>query len=45
MTVTGTNIEVGDIIGSGTISGPEIDTWGSLMEMSWNGERPLKLGD
>ena len=29
---------------SGTVSGPRRDEWGSLMELTWNGERPLTLG-
>jgi len=42
-TVNGCNMQVGDLIASGTISGNEPDSYGSLLELSWNGERPLKF--
>jgi fumarylacetoacetase len=42
-TVNGCNLRVGDLLASGTISGSEPDSYGSLLELSWNGERPLKL--
>jgi len=45
MTVTGSNLEVGDIIGSGTISGDREDQVGSILERSWNGQREIVLGD
>lgn len=45
MTVTGTNLEVCDLIGSGTISGDTVDSLGSLLEASWNGEREVFVGD
>lgn len=32
-------------MGSGTISGPTPDSYGSLLELSWNGTKPLKLKD
>jgi len=41
-TVTGCNMVPGDLLGSGTISGPG-DQYGSLMEISWNGKKPLTL--
>jgi fumarylacetoacetase len=44
MTVTGTNLEVCDLIGSGTISGDTVNTLGSLLEASWNGEREVMVG-
>lgn len=44
-TVNGCNIRCGDLMGSGTISGPTPESAGSLMELSWNGTRPLKLND
>lgn len=43
-TVNGCNIEVGDLYASGTISGPSPGSLGSLLELSWNGERPLTIG-
>jgi len=42
-TVAGCNMRVGDLMGSGTISGPEPDSFGSLLELTWNGQRPLAL--
>ncbi len=42
-TVSGCNTRVGDLMGSGTISGPTPDSFGSLLELTWNGTRPLEL--
>jgi fumarylacetoacetase len=42
-TVSGCNMRVGDLMGSGTISGPESDSFGSLLELTWNGQKPLAL--
>ena len=42
-TVSGCNTRVGDLMGSGTISGPTLDSSGSLLELTWNGARPLAL--
>ena len=42
-TVTGCNLQPGDLLGSGTISGPGDGESGSLMELTWKGERPLQL--
>jgi fumarylacetoacetase len=42
-TVSGCNTRVGDLMGSGTISGPEPDSFGSLLELTWNGQKPLAL--
>src|SRR5471032_1787933 len=44
-TVAGCNTRVGDLIGSGTISGPTPDSCGSLLEMTWNGQRPISLDE
>ncbi len=44
-TVNGCNINVGDLMGSGTISGPDPKEYGSLMELTWRGTKPLKLKD
>jgi fumarylacetoacetase len=44
-TVNGCNVNVGDMMGSGTISGPEPHEYGSMMELSWKGTKPLKLND
>lgn len=39
----GCAMQVGDLLGSGTISGPDKDQRGSLLEVSWNGSEPLAL--
>jgi len=44
-TVSGCNAQVGDLMGSGTVSGPEPDSYGSLLELTWNGQKPLALAD
>lgn len=44
-TVNGCNIEVGDLYASGTISGHELATFGSMLELTWRGQNPLKLAD
>lgn len=44
-TVNGCNIRCGDLMGSGTISGPTPDSYGSMMELAWKGTKPLKLND
>ena len=44
-TVNGCNIRVGDLYGSGTISGPEPGSYGSMLELAWKGTRPVKLAD
>ncbi|NND62716.1 MAG: fumarylacetoacetase [Flavobacteriaceae bacterium] len=44
-TVNGCNVRSGDMMGSGTISGPTKDSYGSMLELSWRGQNPLKLND
>ncbi len=44
-TVSGCNVCVGDLMASGTISGSTPDSFGSLLELAWNGQRPLTLAD
>lgn len=44
-TANGCNIQVGDVYASGTISGPSPGSFGSMLELSWNGEKPLKMPD
>ena len=44
-TVNGASIRTGDLFASGTISGPDPGSDGSLIELSWNGERPVRLDD
>jgi fumarylacetoacetase len=42
-TSSGCAMNVGDLLGSGTISGPDKDQRGSLLEISWNGTEPVEL--
>ncbi|HEX6795569.1 MAG TPA: fumarylacetoacetase [Casimicrobiaceae bacterium] len=44
-TISGCNTRVGDLMGSGTISGTTPDSCGSLLEITRNGARPLRLAD
>jgi fumarylacetoacetase len=44
-TVNGCNINVGDMMASGTISGPTPDSFGSLLEITWGGSKPITLPD
>ena len=41
----GCPMSTGDLLGSGTISGPEKGNRGSLLELSWNGKEPVTLDD
>jgi fumarylacetoacetase len=45
MTVNGASLRDGDLFASGTISGSTKHTWGSLMELAWNGHEPVTLDD
>ncbi|GLB51315.1 fumarylacetoacetase [Neptunitalea chrysea] len=44
-TVNGCNVMVGDIYGSGTISGPTPDSYGSMLEITWKGTKPINMPD
>ncbi len=44
-TVNGCNIRRGDMLGSGTISGPTPDSYGSMLELSWKGTKPVHMND
>lgn len=44
-TVNGCNINIGDMMASGTISGPTPESFGSMLELSWKGTKPLKMKD
>ena len=44
-TVNGCNINIGDMMASGTISGPTPDSYGSMLEISWKGTKPVKMKD
>lgn len=44
-TVNGCNMQVGDLYGSGTISGPTKPEYGSMLEITWRGSEPVKMAD
>ena len=44
-TINGCNVEVGDMYASGTISGENPNSFGSMLELTWRGQNPLKLDD
>ena len=44
-TVNGCNVRSGDLYGSGTISGPTEDSYGSMLEITWKGTKPIKMSD
>jgi fumarylacetoacetase len=44
-TVNGCNMKVGDMCGSGTISGPTPESYGSMLEISWRGTKPVDMPD
>lgn len=44
-TINGCNINVGDMYASGTISGPTPDSYGSMLELSWKGTKPIPMPD
>jgi len=45
MTSNGASTRTGDLFASGTVSGPDRDQCGCLLELSWGGEEPLTLAD
>ncbi|CAN5209218.1 fumarylacetoacetase [soil metagenome] len=44
-TVNGCNLNVGDMMASGTISGPTPESYGSMLELSWAGSKPIFLNE
>ncbi|MBL7889876.1 MAG: fumarylacetoacetase [Bacteroidetes bacterium] len=44
-TVNGCNMNIGDMLASGTISGPTPDSFGSMLEITWRGTKPVKMKD
>ena len=44
-TVNGCRVNSGDVMGSGTISGPTPDSFGSMLELTWGGKNPITLND
>lgn len=45
MTVNGASLRTGDLYASGTVSGPERDQRGCLLELTWGGTEPVTLPD
>ena len=44
-TINGCNLNIGDMMASGTISGKSEDSYGSMLELSWGGKKPIELND
>ncbi|MFM7730069.1 MAG: fumarylacetoacetase, partial [Flavobacteriales bacterium] len=44
-TVNGCNVRCGDLMASGTISGPEEGSYGSMLEIAWKGTKPIPMND
>ena len=44
-TITGCNLRPGDLLASGTLSGPTPDSYGSMLELTWRGSKPIELPD
>ena len=44
-TSNGCRVNSGDMMGSGTISGPTPNSYGSMLELTWNGKNPIQLTD
>ena len=44
-TSNGCRVNSGDMMGSGTISGPTPDSFGSMLELTWGGKNPIKISD
>lgn len=44
-TINGCNVRAGDMMGSGTISGPTKNSYGSMLELTWAGKEPITLKD
>jgi fumarylacetoacetase len=44
-TVNGCNVQVGDVCASGTISGPTLESYGSMLEITWQGKNAVQMPD
>jgi fumarylacetoacetase len=44
-TINGCRVNSGDMMGSGTISGPTEDSFGSMLELTWGGQKPIQMKD
>lgn len=42
-TINGCNLRTGDLLATGTISGPDPGSYGSLLELAWKGTKPIQL--
>jgi fumarylacetoacetase len=45
LSVAGCNVNTGDLCASGTISGPEPGSYGSMLEITWRGTKPVAMPD
>jgi fumarylacetoacetase len=45
LTVNGASLRTGDLLATGTISGSDPGSYGSLIELTWNGTKPIRLAD
>lgn len=45
LTSNGAHVRPGDVFASGTVSGPDGHQFGSMLELGWNGTRPMAVGD
>ena len=43
--ISGCNLQTGDLLASGTISGPDPKSYGSMLELAWRGTKPIQLPD
>lgn len=44
-TINGCNVNIGDMMASGTISGPDASEFGSMLELAWKGTKPIQMPD
>ncbi|MGB3151273.1 MAG: fumarylacetoacetate hydrolase family protein, partial [Maribacter sp.] len=44
-TINGCNVNVGDVMASGTISGKDASSYGSMLEISWGGKKSVEMND
>jgi fumarylacetoacetase len=44
-TINGCNMRIGDMMGSGTISGKDENSYGSMLEIAWAGSKPVEMKD
>jgi fumarylacetoacetase len=45
LTSNGASLRTGDLYASGTVSGAQPDSYGSLLELTWNGTKPITMAD